>query len=98
MISMDLKKYKGFDWPLLSSAVAIFALGLLFLFSSTYPYNVDFVLRQVAWFLLGSLIFMAIVNINYRKIAGIANIFYFLTILLLAVVLIFGSRRLGAQR
>lgn len=98
MITMDLKKYKGFDWPLLSSAVAIFALGLLFLFSSTYPYNIDFVLRQVAWFLLGSLIFMAIININYRKIAGIANIFYFLTILLLVIVLIFGSRRLGAQR
>ncbi len=31
-----VKKYKDFDWMLVASAAAIFALGLLFLFSSTY--------------------------------------------------------------
>jgi len=98
MFDLDLKKYKGFDWILLGSAASIFILGLLFLFSSTYPNNVGFVLRQITWFLLGSLIFIWIINVNYRKIVGIANIFYFLTIFLLVLVLIFGSRRLGAQR
>lgn len=92
------KKYKNFDWILLASAVGIFILGLLFLFSSTYPNNVDFVLRQVAWFLLGALMFIGIVNLNYRRIIGIGSIFYFLTVFLLILVLFFGSRRLGAQR
>lgn len=94
----DLKKYKGFDWVLASSAAAIFLLGLLFLFSSTYPNNVDYVLRQLTWFLLGSLVFLSVVNVNYRKIVGVANIFYFLTIILLVGVFVFGSRRFGAQR
>ncbi|MBU1147932.1 MAG: hypothetical protein KKD11_06215, partial [Candidatus Omnitrophica bacterium] len=75
MIKLELKKYKGFDWVLMGSALGIFALGLLFLFSATYPYEVGFVLRQVVWFLLGSLIFMWMININYRKIVGIGNIF-----------------------
>jgi rod shape determining protein RodA len=98
MADFNLKKYKDFDWVLLGCAIAIFLLGLLFLFSSTYPNKTDFVLKQLAWFLVSSLIFMFIGNINYRKIVGLANIFYLLTIFLLGLVLIFGSRRLGAQR
>lgn len=98
MLKLELKKYKGFDWVLMSSAACIFFLGLLFLFSATYPNNVDYVLRQIVWFLLGALIFMFIVNVNYRKIVGIGSIFYFLTIFLLVAVLVFGSRRFGAQR
>ena len=98
MKSINMKKYKGFDWVLALSAVAIFLLGLLFLFSSTYPHNIDYVLRQITWFLLGMLIFFFTAKVNYRKIVGIGNAFYSLIIFLLIAVLIFGSRRLGAQR
>jgi len=98
MLKLELKKYKGFDWILAASAVGIFILGLLFLISSTYPNNAEFALKQIVWFLLGSLVFIFIVNINYRKIVGIGNVFYFLTIFLLVGVIVFGSRRLGAQR
>ncbi|MBU1062382.1 MAG: rod shape-determining protein RodA [Candidatus Omnitrophica bacterium] len=95
---LNLKKYKNFDWILLASAIAIFILGLLFLFSSTYPNNTDFVFRQIMWFLVGVLALLFIANVNYRKIVGIGHIFYFLTVVLLLSVFIFGSRRLGAQR
>jgi len=98
MKNLNLKKYKGFDWTLMLAAMSIFILGLLFLVSATYPNNVEFALRQIVWFLLGSLAFMLIVNIDYRRIVGIGNIFYFLTIFLLVAVLVFGTRRLGAQR
>jgi len=98
MFKLELKKYKGFDWVLAGSAVCIFVLGLLFLFSSTYPNNVDYVSRQMAWFLLGALVFFVTININYRKIVGAGNAFYFFTIFLLVAVLVFGSRRFGAQR
>ncbi|NQV04776.1 MAG: rod shape-determining protein RodA [Candidatus Omnitrophica bacterium] len=98
MLKLKLKKYKDFDWMLLGVALAIYIMGLLFLFSSTYPYNTEYVLRQVVWFLFGALAFMLVINVNYRKIVGVSNIFYFFTIFLLLAVLIFGSRRLGAQR
>ncbi len=92
------KKYKNFDWVLVSITLAIFILGLLFLFSSTYPDNTDYVFRQLVWLILGIGIFIFAININYRKIAGMAYIFYSLTIFFLVAVLIFGSRRFGAQR
>lgn len=95
---LHLKKYKGFDRSLLASALAIFILGLLFLYSSTYASNIDYVLKQTVWFLFGCLIFFLIININYRKIVGIGNIFYFLTLVVLIAVLFLGSRKLGAQR
>ncbi|MFH1478867.1 MAG: rod shape-determining protein RodA [Candidatus Omnitrophota bacterium] len=92
------KKYKGFDWILVICVFVIFMLGLLLLFSSTYPNNIDYVSRQMMWFLLGVLISVFIINMNYRKIVGIGNIFYFITIFLLVLVLLVGSRRFGAQR
>lgn len=94
MKNLDLRRYKDFDWALIASAVAIFILGLLFLFSSTYPNNVDYVLRQIVWFLSGALIFIFIVNVNYRKIVGIGNVFYFLTVFLLAAVLMYRGEKI----
>ena len=98
MFKLELKKYKGFDWQLAASAMAIFLLGLLLLFSSRYPHNLDYVMKQLSWFLIGALLFIFIVNVNYRKIVGVASAFYFLTVFLLLLVLVFGSRRFGAQR
>jgi len=82
----------------MGASLAIFILGILFLFSATYAKNSDFVLKQIIWFLVGSLLFLVIVNVNYRKIVGLSYVVYFLTLLLLAAVLVFGSRRMGAQR
>jgi len=98
MRAFDIKKYKGFDWMLVAASVGIFIFGLLFLFSATYPHNVEYVWRQIVWFLIGALMFFIIINVNYRKIVGFGSIFYFLTVFLLVLVLIFGTRRFGAQR
>ena len=97
-MTIGLKKYKDFDWGLLAVGLAIFILGLLFLFSASYSRNLDFVLRQISWFLIGSLIFIAVININYRKIISLGYTSYFLILILLAMVLLFGSKRFGAQR
>jgi len=91
-------KYKEFDWVLLGTAVVIFIAGLLFLFSATYSKNIDFIIRQIAWFLTGALFFIIIINVNYRKIISLGYIFYFLSLILLLFVFFFGSKRLGAQR
>jgi rod shape determining protein RodA len=98
MLDLKKHKYKEFDWVLLSTAVAIFIAGLLFLFSATYSKNIDFIIRQIAWFLIGALFFMIIININYRKIVSLGYIFYFLSLILLLLVFFFGSKRFGAQR
>jgi len=93
-----IKKYKDFDWVLMGAATAIFIAGLLLLFSATYSKNIDFIIRQVAWFLIGALFFIGIININYRKIISLGYVFYFLALILLLVVFFFGSKKMGAQR
>ena len=93
-----IKKYKGFDWILLGAALAIFISGLLFLFSAVYSKNIDFIVRQISWFLIGALFFIVIINVNYRKIISLGYAFYFFSIILLLLVIFFGSKRLGAQR
>ena len=93
-----IKKYKDFDWVLLGAAVAIFIAGLLFLFSAIYSKNIDFIMRQIVWFLIGALFFIVIINVNYRKIISLGYVFYFFSIILLLIVIFFGSKRLGAQR
>ncbi|MBU1912885.1 MAG: rod shape-determining protein RodA [Candidatus Omnitrophica bacterium] len=92
------QKYKDFDWVLLGAAVAIFIAGLLFLFSAVYSKNIDFIIRQISWFLIGALFFIVIINVNYRKIISLGYAFYFFSIILLLLVIFFGSKRLGAQR
>jgi len=98
MAKAPFKKYKDFDWPIVISALIIFGVGLLFLFSSLYPNKTDCLFKQLVWFLVGVLTFVLITNINYRNIVGFAGVFYVLTIGLLIAVLIFGGRRFGAQR
>lgn len=93
-----IKKYKEFDWILLGVGIAIFIAGLLFLFSATYSKNIDFIVKQTVWFLIGALFFIIIININYRKIISLGYVFYFLSLVLLLLVFFFGSKRLGAQR
>jgi rod shape determining protein RodA len=93
-----IKKYKEFDWVLLIAAIAVFIAGLLFLFSATYSKNIDFIIRQVVWFLIGGLFFIVIINVNYRKIISLGYVFYFSALILLLLVFFFGSKRLGAQR
>src|SRR3989338_3395198 len=95
---LNAHKYKDFDWVLLAVAAAIFIMGLLFLFSATYAKNIDFVIRQIAWFLIGGLFFIVIININYRKIISLGYVFYSLALVLLLIVFFFGSKKMGAQR
>ncbi len=97
-MKIEIKKYKNMDWVLLLSACGIFVLGLLFLFSATYPNNIDYAVRQIIWFLIGALFFLFIVNFNYRKIVGVSSVFYSVTVLSLLAVLMFGASRYGAQR
>jgi len=93
-----IKKYKDFDWVLLGTAAAIFIAGLLLLFSAVYSKNTDFIIRQISWFLIGALFFIVIINVNYRKIISLGYVFYFFSVVMLLLVIFFGSKRLGAQR
>ncbi len=89
---------KDFDRQLILATLIIFTIGIGFLFSATYQRGPEIVIKQLLWFCLGSTIFIFIINLDYRKILEISPLLYVLMIILLIGVLVFGSKRFGAQR
>ncbi|MBU3934047.1 MAG: rod shape-determining protein RodA [Candidatus Omnitrophica bacterium] len=102
----NLKTWKNFDFILFLTTVFIFAIGLAFLYSSTYHFSYkhngiltqSFLIRQITWFALALLIGLIIVKVDYQKWLELAYPLYGLNFILLLLVLLSGVAKLGAQR
>jgi rod shape determining protein RodA len=98
----DRKLVKDFDKAVLLAALAICAIGLFTLYSATkirgLPFLESFVFKQISWTVFGSALLLLIINISYQRFIDISYVLYGVNILLLALVLMLGSARLGAQR
>lgn len=83
---------QNFDWLLLSAMMLILSMGMLALysFSETVTGNVYFG-KQLLFALLGigSMLFMA--SLDYRHIARLSTVLYFVTLLSLILVLLIGQ-------
>lgn len=99
---MDKRLYKDFDKSLIAAAFFIFLIGLLTIHSATQSRGLEFgesfILRQVNSMCIGIILFIIVVKISYQRFIDIAYILYSLNIVLLALVLLLGHARLGAQR
>ena len=96
------RDYRDFDRTFLLLAFIIFLIGIMTIYSATYarglPFEKSYVLRQLIWAALGvSLLFISI-KAAYQKFIEMAYVIYGINLLLLALVLILGHARLGAQR
>jgi rod shape determining protein RodA len=87
-----------FDWSLLGLVVGISALGLLTLYSSTYVNRIDIFYKQSLFLGLGLGLAMFLGLIDYRIFERLAWPAYFLSILLLITVDLFGKSSQGSQR
>ena len=94
--------YRQLDWKLILGAVALTVIGIVLIYSahhySTSEYRQGYYLRQIIWFVLSVIVVAALVNVPPRFIDASAYLFYGLSVLALAAVLVVGSARLGAQR
>jgi rod shape determining protein RodA len=90
----------------LAALFGLMLLGTAFVYSATMVnesaagaplYRQDW-FRQVVWYALGVGAAVAICCVDYRTVARWAFVLYWGTILLLVLVLIFGTVRLGARR
>ena len=83
-------------------AVLIAAIGILSIYSTTYQKEgqlwQDIYKRQIIWAILGIAFFLIMYNFNYRRLLDATYLLYGLAILLLLIVFIAGTVRLGAQR
>lgn len=97
------KLYRNVDKILLVAILVILAIGLSSIYSATHAEGSEtkregIFLKQMAWIAIGLLLSLIILSIDYQKFVDMSYLFFGLNILLLLIVLFFGSTRLGAQR
>ncbi|MDE3226851.1 MAG: rod shape-determining protein RodA [Nitrospirota bacterium] len=98
---MDNRELDRFDWQFLAVTAAILVLGVLSIYSVTYAQTgtgLPLYIKQVLWILVGCAAFVAMLAVDYHKIARWSYVLYGLILLLLAVVLMAGKTSRGAQR
>ncbi len=95
------KIFKSIDYILLITVTLILVVGFFVLQSATYnasiKYNMNYVLRQGMWVVVGLIAFFSVLLLDISKLAKYSNYFYILNIVLLLAVLILGEETKGAQ-
>lgn len=95
-------RLRDFDAALLGVAFIIFVVGLMSIHSATQAKHLDFtesyVFRQINWFAVGMLLLFVSFKVSYQKFIDFSYLLYGINIILLALVLVLGQARLGAQR
>ena len=87
------------DYPLLAIMAIILAVGLVMVFSASYPtFGVKNFLKQVAWLGLGVVVLIVMARIPYDWWQRLAIPIMIVALVLLAAVLIFGDEVLRAKR
>ncbi len=97
----DRRLILNFDWTLLITVLFISTMGVLNLYSSTYPHTGSGTLlfvKQIYWFLAGIGLAIFILLFDYRTFIRYAYPFYIFCLFLLLLVMIFGRTTSGSQR
>jgi len=98
----DRRLILHFDWVLLLLVVMITGIGVLNLYSATYPIKdigggVVFI-RHLYWLGIGYIVFFIMTTFNYYSLERITFPFYFVVMIMLVVVLLTGRVIAGSQR
>ena len=98
----DRRLTKDLDKTLLAITLILCLGGLFILLSATQAKGLSFiesyVFKQISWIALAAVLLLTVLNISYQKFIDASYILYAVNIILLALVLILGRERLGAQR
>ncbi|MFD2705355.1 putative lipid II flippase FtsW [Salibacterium lacus] len=100
---MKTRRYKDYDWWLLSAALLLAVFGVIMIFSASFPLAIDmyddpayFFKRQLIWLVLGSVLLFFFMHLRYEALKKLSPFLIAGTILLLILVLIVGTTIRGA--
>ncbi len=95
----ERRLYYHIDWLLIAAIVALSAMGVAMIFSTTHAGpNAGLYVRQLYAIGLGAFVFMVCLTIDYRTLADNSLALYGLIVALLVGVLLFGTTGGGARR
>ncbi len=94
------ERERRMEWPLMAAVLGLMALGLTAIYSSSTAINPNsnFHWKQAIFYVLGLGLAAGICLLDYKILARWALIGYWLAIVLLVVVVVFGTKKLGAKR
>jgi len=98
---IDRRLILNFDWTLLITVLFISTMGVLNLYSSTYPHagsGIPLFAKQIYWLVAGTGLAIFILLFDYRTFIRYAYPFYIFCLFLLLLVMIFGHTSSGSQR
>src|SRR5881394_988703 len=93
------------EWLQLAGLIGLMLTGVLFVYSATLAYEANAIpwhkalfVRQIVWYVAGVGAAIGLCFIDYRVLSRWSMVGYWAMILLLVLVLIFGTTRGGAKR
>ena len=96
LFGLDVLTLGGIDIPFFAIVITLLTIGLIMLFSATYPYALQkygdsyyFIKKQILFSVLGVVIMLLISKINYRLLLKFKWIIFGITIGLLLLVLVY---------
>jgi rod shape determining protein RodA len=96
-----VRRFLDFDWLLFLSALFLFGMGLLSLYSLSpvgeWSWSGNFFLRQAIFGLLGIVVMFFVSTIDYRHIGRFSTSLYFLALGALLLVVLFGRTVRGTS-
>lgn len=94
--------YRALDWKLIAAALLLSLIGVMMIMSAQFyagsEYRQTFYLRQLIWLGLALILFVSIIHLPIKLYDAAAYLAYAVAIVLLILVLIIGTSRMGASR
>jgi rod shape determining protein RodA len=98
----DRRLIQNFDWVLLLLLILLACVSILNLYSATisirYAGGSQIFIKQIHWYMIGFAVFFLMTTFNYYALERFAYHAYFLSIVLLFLVLLIGKTSSGSQR
>ena len=94
---MNKNIFERIDLLLLIVTIAVIISGLLAIFSATYTSGTDYFSKQLSFSIVGIVLMIVISFIPPRIIAKSSYIIYIISLILLALVLVFGKKISGSK-
>jgi rod shape determining protein RodA len=90
---------RNIDFFILFSLLSLFLISFFSIYSSGYPRGMEGIAyTQIIWFCTGLVIIAVTQNISMKSILALSNMFYAVLIVMLILVYLIGSVRMGARR
>ncbi len=94
--------YRSLDWKLIGAALALSLIGVFLIMSATHfstsAFERDYYMRQSLWLVVALFVCAVIVHVPLRLLDLLAYFVYAVGLVLLTLVLVVGSARMGASR